>query len=306
MITSLLHPPSSLAIADKIQQPSKKREAITSPKAELRSVPGERIGERARVVDGSTDRIDDDVCDRLWVFPLREEIECDPSRPCDREASDLDAFARAQLSNMDAHVRAAGLPSRQNGELVTVRREVSEPEQGGRRAVRDNPLTGGSLPGVGLRSELEPRGSKIDLIGDGSPCEVVHAVGHPLEDRTLGCQAFQRGLRDACSLCLPAGDQPPLIFGYLRQSSQGRRTSHACIVPRVRGLMKHHTFLSAAQTPMIGGLCSKPTFRTDLRHGRAPDGSSLSSFMTGRECDGLPTGSSPSPGVDPAWWTPED
>lgn len=127
MITSFIHPPSSLAIADEIQQPSKKPEAITSPKAELRGVRSERIGERAGVVESSTDRIDDDVRDRFRVFAVREEIEGDPSRPCDGEASDLDAFATAQLSNMDAHVRAAGLPSRRHGELVTVRREVSEP-----------------------------------------------------------------------------------------------------------------------------------------------------------------------------------
>jgi len=85
------------------------------------------------------------------------------------------------------------------------------------------------LPGRNLRSKLEPRRAKIEVIWRRHPRQAVHAVRYPVKDACLG-EPVQGRLRDAGSFCLAAGDEPPLILSESRDAAERRVLCHYFII----------------------------------------------------------------------------
>jgi hypothetical protein len=87
---------------------------------------------------------------------------------------------------MKAHIRSAGLSPRRKRELMAVCREVAEPIERCCRTMGDEPLFGVALPCRHSGRQLEPCSPKGKVIRDRRTGEVVYAMGHTLEDRTVG------------------------------------------------------------------------------------------------------------------------
>jgi len=95
--------------------------------------------------------------------------------------------------------------------------------------MRDDSLLRYPFPRRNPRSELKPCGPECRLIWHWGAAEVVHALGHTLED-ALRRQTLKRGPGHAGKFCLSAGQEPPLVLGDLRESAQCGVACHRCIL----------------------------------------------------------------------------
>jgi hypothetical protein len=215
----LLHPSGRLRIADGVEEPAKKREAVPTPQSEAGSVRPERVGKHSRIVVDGAQRIGDDLRHRFGVFFVVEEVGCDARRPCDRHPVQDDPLARVNGPVMQPDVLAARLPPYRQGELMPIRGEVTEAVHRRRGAVGDDSLLRRSLPRWNLRGELQPSCPKLEVIRWWRPRQAVHALCHPVKDPRRG-QSLQGGPRDAGALGLAASDEPPLILCELGEAAE--------------------------------------------------------------------------------------
>ena len=90
------------------------------------------------------------------------------------------------------------------------------------------------------------------MVGDRSSGEAVHAVVYPLEDRRRD-QTLQRRPRDTGTLCLLAGQQPPLILGDDGEPSNCRRTGILTAAFYRTGILTAAFYLIYEAIPLVEG-----------------------------------------------------
>jgi len=205
MSPSLLHPPGSFGVADKIEQPTKKRAAVTAPKPEPSGVRSEGIGECARVVVDGADGIRHHVSYGLGILAVIEEIGHDAGGQSDGQAPKGDPLVVSDLSVVKTQISSTRLPPARQGELVSISGKMAESVQRRCRPVRDHPVGGSPFPRDDVGSKLQPRSAKLDLVRCGRTCQVVHTLTHSLQD-AFGGQALEGGWGNARIFGLTTGN----------------------------------------------------------------------------------------------------
>ena len=105
--------------------------------------------------------------------------------------------------------------------------QVTKTVQRRGRTVGYGPLLRCPLPRRNLWGELEPRGTKAEVIRWRCPGQAVHAVRNPVKDARLG-ESLQRSLGDTGIFGLAARDEPPLILGDRGDAAERRVLGHYC------------------------------------------------------------------------------
>ena len=228
----LRYPPGCFRVASCGEEPAKEREAIPSPEPETGGVRRKGVRERAWVVVDGPQGIGNDLRDSLGVFLIGRQVGSDTRRPRDRHPVKNDPLVGPDRPVVKPDVRAAGLAPLRQRELVPVRRQVPETVQRRGRTVGYDPLLRCPLPRRNLRSELQPRRTKVEVIGQRRPGQAVHAVRYPVKNARFG-ESLQRSLRDTGTFGLAAGDEPPLVFSDPRDAAESRVPSHYCIIAHI-------------------------------------------------------------------------
>ena len=117
---SFLQPALHIRVAHQPEDPPEQRETVAVPKPETSRVRREGIHERARMVEGATDSIADDMGHGLWILPVAEEVRCDPRRASNRQATQHGVLARRDGALVKTDVGTPGLPPPRQRELVYV------------------------------------------------------------------------------------------------------------------------------------------------------------------------------------------
>jgi hypothetical protein len=107
----------------------------------------EGIRKRSRIVVDLAHCLGHDLGHGPRVFVVEEKVGGNSCRPGDREATKGGPLISPELAVMQAHVLASGLLSRGEGELMPIGGEVPKSIDSCGRAVRDDSLLRGSLPG---------------------------------------------------------------------------------------------------------------------------------------------------------------
>ena len=225
----LFHPPGRFWVANCVEEPAKKREAIPSPEPETRSVRREGVRERTWVVVDRPERVGNDLCDRFGVFLVVQQVGGDARWPRDRHPVENDPLAGPDCPMVEPDVRPARLPPFRQRELMPVCGQVAKIVQRCGRPVRYDPLFRRPFPRRNLRSKLKPRCPKVEVIRRRCPGQAVHAVCYPVKDACLG-ESLQGCLRDTGAFGLAARDEPPLILGDPGDAAESRVLHHYCII----------------------------------------------------------------------------
>ena len=225
----LFHPPGRFWVANCVEEPAKKREAIPSPEPETGSVRREGVRERGWVVVDRPEGIGNDLCDRFWVFLVGQQVGGDARRPCDRHPVENDPLAGPDCPVVEPDVRLARLPPLRQRELVPVCGQVAKTVQRCGGPVGYDPLIRRPLPRRNLRRELEPRGPKAKVVRRRCPSQAVNAVRNPVKDARLG-EPLQSSLGDTGIFGLAARDEPPLILSDPGDAAESRVLRHYCII----------------------------------------------------------------------------
>ncbi len=91
------------------------------------------------------------------------------------------ALAVAEIEAVEPHVVATRLPAHRQRELVDVGREVPEAVEQRGRAMRNNTLLRVTRPTWRCRCELEPRRSKVQMVGRLTATHTIDSMSDPLE-----------------------------------------------------------------------------------------------------------------------------
>jgi hypothetical protein len=191
------------------------------------------VRERAWVVVDGPQGIGNNLRDSLGVFLIGQQVGSDARRPRDRHPVKNDPLAGPDRPVVKPDVRAAGLPPLRQRELVPVCGKVAKTVQRRGRTVGYDPLLRRPFPRWNLRSELEPRRTKVEMIWLRCPGQPVYAMRYPVKDARLG-EPLQRSLRDTGTFGLAARDEPPLILSDPRDAAEGRVLCHYCIITHIR------------------------------------------------------------------------
>ena len=106
-------PPPSIGafpVANRVEKPAKKREAIPSPEPETRSIRRESVHERTWVVVDRPQSMGNDLCDRFGVFLVGQQVSGDARRPRDRHPVENDPPAGPDCPVVESDVGSARLP----------------------------------------------------------------------------------------------------------------------------------------------------------------------------------------------------
>src|SRR5918994_2882600 len=206
---------------------------------------GQYLGEGARVVVHRPDGIGDQMRDRAGILVVVQQIRRDAARAGDGQAPQVDPLGGAEGPLVEAHIWSSALATHRQGEVMSVRRQVPEPVEGGCRPVRHHALLWDPLPGRRLRGQLQPRCPQLDMVGNRRPYDSVDAVSDAFENRAVSSQPCERSRGNAGNLLgLATGDQAPLVLGDLAETSKGRSACHYCNLPHTRGMLQRSSLFA--------------------------------------------------------------
>jgi hypothetical protein len=217
MSSSLFHPSRGLRVADEIEQPAEESETVLSPESEPRRVRSERVGKGARVVEGLTDCVGNDVSHGFGILAVGEQIARDARWAGDGQALERDPLPVGNSTVVKANFWTTGLPSNRKRELMAVGRQVAEAVHRRCRTVRDDTLGRRPVPREDIGCELQPGRTELEKVRRRRGREVVYALSHPFE-YGFGSQALEGGRGDARSFGLATSHKPPLILSDLCES----------------------------------------------------------------------------------------
>jgi hypothetical protein len=177
----LLQPSWGVGIADQVEEPPQDCGAVSTANPESDRVRRKLFDKGARRLGAASESVGDNLANGLRVLAIGQEIGCDPRRAGDREPLKDGPLFIDQLAAMGAHVGSANLPPFRQRELMRIRRKVAEAVQSSRRPMRHYPLGRLALPGGNGGCELQPGRPQWNVVREGRPCQVVHAVGYSLQ-----------------------------------------------------------------------------------------------------------------------------
>ncbi len=232
----LLDPERVVRITDELEEPPKQAEAIAAYQAEPLCVRGEGVCERARIVVDVSKRLRDDLRHGFGILALVEEVRRDPRWTRDRQSSQHDPFSVGQRTRMEPHVPMARLTSPTYRELMDVRRQVTDAIHLRGGPMRHDAVDRIALPNEYGGRELQPRGTKVEMIWVWRPDELVDAISDAPKLAAGSNEAIPCSRRDPDVACLLTCDEPPLVLGHRGDATSGGFSRHYCSIPRYRGL----------------------------------------------------------------------
>jgi hypothetical protein len=171
-----------LRIADEVQEPAQKAEAVASTKAEPHGEWHQSVRKCAGIIVDIANCVRDDMGHRFGLLAIRQKIGGDSARPRHREAPNLDPLGCAELATVETHVGSPRLFPDGYRELMAIGWQVAQSIERRRRAMGHDSLLRFSLPRWDVRGKLQPGGPELDVIWRWGAGQPVYAVRHPFQD----------------------------------------------------------------------------------------------------------------------------
>jgi hypothetical protein len=227
VLSGFTHEVSCVGSVGELEEPAEDACSIALLEAEARGKRGNRVHDGARIVVHALERIVHDSGDGLRLLLVGEEVGRDSSRASDQNAPEVDRVRRGKCAVVEADIGAVRLPRLRKRELIDVGGEVPDVVEGRGGAVGDGSLGWSPLPDGHRGRKAEPLGSELRVVWDRGTHEAVHPPSDGLED-AVACHAREgrRGYPGEAE-GLRAGDEAPLILGYVREPlERSRSASH--------------------------------------------------------------------------------
>jgi len=129
MCLGFADPTRRIRIAEETEEPAEEPDPIATPEPEVRRVWRTSVGEGSRIVVDGTDRVDDELCDRLGVLVVGKRVGNNARRARDEQAAVSDPPTTTETQHVKAPVSASSLASFGEDDVVPISGKMTEAGQ---------------------------------------------------------------------------------------------------------------------------------------------------------------------------------